>query len=83
MGMMSGTMLGIITDFGVNYTVANIRANAECFVEQYAPDLVCAGWITLASLAALLAIVGIQLTSRKPRREATEGDSDPTKYRPT
>ncbi len=72
MGMLSGTMLAIIEDFGVKYTVANIRANSEMFTEQYAPDLVCAGWITLASLAALIAIVGIQLTSRKRHREATD-----------
>ena len=72
MGMLAGTMLGIIEDFGVKYTVANIRANSESFVEQYAPDLVCSGWITLASLLALLAIVGIQLTWTKRHREIAD-----------
>ena len=72
MGMLSGTMLGIITDFGVKYTVANIRLNSEVFIEQYAPDLVCSGWITLASLVVLLVIVVIQLTRRKEHREAAD-----------
>jgi len=72
MGMLEGTMLGVIEDFGVKYTVPNIRANSESFVEQYASDLVCSGWITLASLVALLAIVGTQLTWMKRNRETAD-----------
>ncbi len=72
MGMLSGIMLGIITDFGVRNTAENIRLNSEMFTEQYVPDLVCAGWITLASLAALLAIVGFQFIWGKRHRMAAD-----------
>jgi hypothetical protein len=47
LGLSVGTLLGLLSDFGLRYTVENIRANPEIFANQYAGLLVYSGWTAL------------------------------------
>ncbi len=61
LGSLVGTLLGLISDFGLRHIVWNIQANPEVFANQYAGPLVYSGWTALMCLIALVVIVGIQL----------------------
>lgn len=60
-GFLVGTLLGLISDFGLSDTAENIRANPQIFANQYAGLIVNTGWTALVCLVAVVVIVGIQL----------------------
>jgi len=59
-GFLVGTLFALIKDFGLGYTVDNIRLNPDMFADQYARPLVSAGWVALACLTLVAMIVGAQ-----------------------
>ena len=59
-GLLVGTLLGLISDFGIRNTAENMQANPEMFANQYAGGLVYAAWFALVSLVALVAAVCVQ-----------------------
>jgi hypothetical protein len=63
-----GTLLGLISDFGIRNTVWNIQANPGVFAKQYASSIVYTGWIAVAGMIALVVIGGIAFMRefRKP-----------------
>ena len=63
-GLLTGILLGLISQFGLSFTLDNIRANPEMFANQFAPAILYSGWIAVTSLAALVIIVGIELAFR-------------------
>ena len=62
LGLWLGTLLGLISDFGLRYPAENILANPEIFASQYAGPIVNSGWIALVCLVAVVAIVAVELT---------------------
>ena len=67
LGLLVGTLLGLIRDFGVRHMVANIRLNPGIFADQYGANLVYTGWTALACLSASAVIVGMQSFMRRSR----------------
>ncbi len=58
-GISVGTFLGLISNFGLSYTVENARLNPEIFADQFAGHVVYGGWIALVCLAAAFVLIGI------------------------
>ena len=67
-GASVGTLLGLISDFGLRNTVETIKANPEIFANQYAGPIVCYGWTALMCLVAVVVIIGIQLMLMRRRK---------------
>ncbi len=65
LGWSLGTLLGLISDFGLHYTVENIRLNPDMFAKQYSWGIVYGGWIAVAVVVASAATVGIALVRRR------------------
>ncbi len=56
-----GTMLGLLSDFGLWNTVDNIKANPTIFADQYAWNIVSTGWVSVVALIGSAAIIGNEL----------------------
>jgi hypothetical protein len=69
-GSLVGMLLGLVSDFGLDNTAENIRANPEIFANQYAGPLVHNGWTAAGCLLVVAIIVGIQLWKRGAKEGA-------------
>lgn len=58
LGLLLGTHIGIIADFGVYHTVDTIRRNPETFADQYAKGMVWSGWASVV-ITVVLAITAL------------------------
>ena len=72
-GLSVGTLLGMISDFGLDNTVANIRANPDTFAKQYAQLIVCTGWAALVAIV-VLAVVGCVTLIRRYGKPPTKDE---------
>ena len=58
-GALVGILVGLVDQFGLRFTLDNIRANPQMFANQFAPYILYSGWFAVASLPVLMVIVAI------------------------
>jgi len=58
LGILLGTHIGIISDFGIYHTVDTIRLNPDTFADQYARGMVWSGWASVV-ITVVLAITAL------------------------
>ncbi|MGA2031645.1 MAG: hypothetical protein ABSG68_05275 [Thermoguttaceae bacterium] len=79
-GLSVGTLFGILEDFGLNYTVENIRHNPGIFANQFARGIVFTGWAALVAIV-VLAVVGcialIRRHGKPPAKDEWRGPAAP------
>jgi ABC-type Fe3+ transport system permease subunit len=68
-GMSVGILLGLISDFGLDFTVDNIRANPDIFAKQYAWPIVIGGWAAVVALVVLIVIVLTRRYGKPPTKD--------------
>lgn len=61
LGLCLGTLVAIISDFGLWHTMDNIRLNPATFVKQYGWIAIFNGWFSVAIVIASAAIAGVRL----------------------
>ena len=65
-GLSIGVLISVLGDFGVQYTIENIRLNSESFAAQYGSFVVVNGWISLvAGCGAIVLLLGKAAGSRR------------------
>lgn len=77
LGMLLGTLLSVISDFGLNHTADTIRLNPVTFADQYATSVVRNGWAAAAImiLLALTAVCWYSCGSRGGNRPTGHSES--------
>ena len=58
LGLLLGTLYGVISDFGLHETVDTIRLNPDTFADQYAGIVVRNGWAAVA-ITVVLILTGV------------------------
>jgi len=48
LGILIGLQISLVSDFGLAYTVDNIKLNPDMFSKQYARGIVLGGWVSIA-----------------------------------
>lgn len=68
-GSSLGMQFGLLSDYGLQFTVRNIQLNSESFARQYAHPLVWQGWLSIAIALYIVLVVGT-LAFRRARPKA-------------